>query len=88
MQVLLPQPGKKRAGNCSSAENSHGGEEGRGEQLAQQQGQTFVLATPTKSSSKQKDKKTKEAGLFLKQDLIITVKLLRFPGSGRNANMT
>lgn len=39
--------------------------EGKGEQLAQQQGQTFVLATPDKSSGKQKDKKMKEAGLFL-----------------------
>lgn len=45
--------------------------EGRGEQLAQQQGQTFVLATPDKSSSKQKDKKTKEAGLFLSKTSLL-----------------
>lgn len=45
--------------------------EGRGEQLAQQQGQTFVLATPDKSSSKQKDKKMKEADLFLSKTSLL-----------------
>lgn len=47
------------------------GEERRGEQLAQQQGQTFVLATPNKSSSKQKDLKMKEAGLFLSKTSLL-----------------
>jgi len=68
---LLPQPGKKRAGNCFTKGNQHVREEGRGEQLAQQQGQTFVLATPDKPSGKQKDKKMKEAGLFLSKTSLL-----------------
>lgn len=61
-------------------------EEGRGEQLAQQQGQTFVLATPDKSSSKQKDKKMKEAGLFLSKTSLLPWNMHCFQRSSRYAN--